>query len=225
MIEHTCQYCKKSFRRESSLAVHVCESKRRYRERDETGVRIGMQAYLRFYELTQGSARLKTWEDFAGSPYYKAFVKFGRYCQSIRAVNVAMFADWLIKNNKKIDHWCRDAMYTEYLMYYIRIEHPQDAVARALEASLDWSEATGHPSEDFMRYGNPNQVCYAISTGRISPWVVYNTESGNKFLGEINTDQLSVIWPMIDTDFWQKKFRDYPADQEYVRELMRQAGW
>lgn len=205
--------------------VHMCEPKRRHQERDEMGVRIGLQAYLRFYELTQGSAKLKSWQDFATSPYYKAFVKFGRYCQSIRAINVAMFADWLIKNNKKIDYWCRDSMYTEYLMYYIRIEQPQDAVARALEASLDWSESTGNPSEDFMRYGNTNQVCYAISTGRVSPWVVYNTESGNKFLGELNADQLAVIWPMIDADFWHKKFVDYPADQEYVRELMRQAGW
>lgn len=223
--EHRCTWCDKTFSRESTLMAHLCEPKRRHQERDEMGVRIGLQAYLRFYEITQGSARLKTWDDFAKSAYYRAFVKFGRYCQSIRAINVQAFTDWLIKNNKKIDHWCRDSIYTEYLGYYIRIENPQDAVARALETAIAWSEETSNPSEHYLRYGNTNQVCYSISTGRVSPWVVYNTDSGNKFLGELNADQLAIIWPMIDADTWQRKFQDYPADQEYVREIMKQAGW
>ena len=72
--EFICQYCEKLFRRESSLGVHLCEAKRRYQERDEVGVQIGLQAYLRFYEITQGSARLKNFDDFARSPYYRAFV-------------------------------------------------------------------------------------------------------------------------------------------------------
>ena len=55
--------------------MHVCEPKRRYQERDEVGVQIGLQSYMRFYEITQGSAKLKTFDDFAESPYYRAFVK------------------------------------------------------------------------------------------------------------------------------------------------------
>jgi hypothetical protein len=59
---------------------------------------------MKFYELTQGSARLKTFENFATSPYYRAFVKFGRYCVDTRAINPTRFVEWLLKNNKKIDH-------------------------------------------------------------------------------------------------------------------------
>jgi hypothetical protein len=33
------------------------------------------------------------------------------------------------------------------------------------------------------------------------------------------------VWPWIDPEFWQKKFRDYPADQEYAREMLAKAGW
>ena len=51
--------------KESSLAVHSCEPRRRRMEKDEAGVRLGFNAYLKFYELTQGSARLKTFDDFA----------------------------------------------------------------------------------------------------------------------------------------------------------------
>jgi hypothetical protein len=222
---YQCRYCKRDFAKETSLEVHLCEPKRRFQEQDERGVQLGLQAYLRFYELTQGSAKLKTFEDFVESPYYKAFVKFGRYCVSIRAINPARFTDWLLKNNKKIDHWARDSIYSEYLVSHLKTEHVNDALARAMEFGIDWSEETGHPADDCLRFGNSNSMCYAITTGRISPWVLYNCESGQQFISDLNPEQLAMIWAYIDTDFWQKKFTDYPADQEYAKELLVKAGW
>jgi len=142
--------------------VHVCEAKKRHQERDEVGVQIGLQAYLRFYETTQGSARLKTYEDFARSPYYRAFVRYGRYCVAIRVINVPRFTDWLLKQNKKIDHWCRDTVYTEYLTQHVRAESVTDALARAMEQAIAWSEETDNPDRDYLRYGNTNAVCYAV---------------------------------------------------------------
>jgi hypothetical protein len=222
---YVCKYCDRGFKRESSLAVHVCEQKRRWQEEKETGVQLGLQAYLRFYEMTQGSAKLKNFNDFATSPYYKAFVKWGRHCQSINAINVPKFLEWLLKNNKKLDHWCRESMYDEYLVEYIRREACTDALQRGIEYSIKWSEKTGNPAQDFLRYGNENTVAFAISTGRISPWLVYNCESGQAYLADMNGDQTKIVWPWIDPDFWQKKFKDYPADKAYAEEILKQAGW
>ena len=220
-----CQYCERSFRRESSLAVHLCEAKRRYQERDEVGVQLGLQAYLRFYEITQGSARLKTFDDFARSPYYRAFVKFGRHCVAIRAVNTARFIDWVVKQNRKIDHWCRDSVYTDYLVEHVRSETATDALGRALETAIDWANQTGNPDRDYLRYGNDNVICHAVVTGRVTAWVLYNSDSGTEFLSRINTQQVAMVWSMIDADFWQRRFRDYPADTEYVKEMLKKAGW
>jgi len=224
-MTYECRYCEKSFIKETSLAVHMCEPKRRFQEQDERGVQLGLHAYLKFYELTQGSARLKTFEDFATSPYYRAFVKFGRYCVDIRAINPARFVEWVLKQNKKIDHWCRDIIYTEYLIDYLRVENINDALARAMEFGIAWSEETGNPAEDCLRYGNTNAMVYAVTAGRISPWIIYNSESGQKFLAELDTTQVSMVWPYIDADFWMKKFKDYPADQEYARDILTKAGW
>jgi len=222
---YECRYCNRSFVKETSLAVHMCEPKRRFQEQNERGVQLGLQAYLKFYEMSQGSARLKTFEDFAASPYYRAFVKFGRYCVDTRAVNPARFMEWLLKHNKKIDHWSRDTMYTEYLVDYLRVENVNDALARAMEFGIGWSEQTGNPAEDCLRYGNTNAMVYAVTTGRISAWIVYNCESGQRFLGELDASQIAMIWPYIDSEVWMKKFSDYVADQEYVREMLNKAGW
>jgi hypothetical protein len=55
--------------------------------------------------------------------------------------------------------------------------------------------------------------------------LVFNCESGQSYLAEMNGDQTKIVWPWIDPDFWQKKFRDYPADQAYCEGILKQAGW
>ena len=222
---HQCRYCKKEFSKETTLAVHVCEPKRRFQEQNERGVQLGFQAYIKFYEVTQGSAKLKTFEHFAESSFYRAFVKFGRHCVAIKAINPARFTEWLIKQNKKIDYWCKDSIYTEYLLDYLRVENVNDALARAIEFSMNWAEQSGHPAHDCLRYGNSNAIAYAVTTGRISAWVLYNSESGLKFLSELDATQVAMVWPYIDSEVWIKKFADYMADQEYARDILKKAGW
>jgi hypothetical protein len=225
-MSYTCQYCKKSFTRENTLAVHVCEPKKRRQEQNETGVRLGFQAYLKFYALTQGSAKTKTFEDFAESSYYRAFVKFGWHCVSIRAINPERFTEWVLKQNKKLDYWCKDSVYTEFLDSYLRVEAVGDALTRAIEHSIDWEKTHQAPAHNYLRHGNPNTIVYSITTGRISPWVLYNCDSGIEFLEkDLNSEQMQMIFPIIDPDFWNKKFQDYLADQEYAKEILKKAGW
>jgi hypothetical protein len=222
-----CRYCEKPFRKETTLLAHLCEAKRRHTQRDETGVQWGFKSYLRFYEYTQGSARLKSYEDFAKSPYYNAFVKFGRYCVTIRCINFVAFTDWLLKNNKKLDYWCKDTLYSEWLLEYVKREATQDALERALTEMTQYADA--HPElkngfVDYFRYGNANRVCYHITSGRISPWIVYNCATGIEFLEALREDQAAIIMPWIDPDFWQKKFQDYLADTEWVKDILQKAG-
>lgn len=224
-MSYMCDYCKKEFVKETSIAVHMCEPKRRRMQRDEAGVRLGFQAYIRFYETMQGSAKNKTHDDFCDSAYYRAFVKFGRYCVNTHVINPGQFMNWLLKNNKKIDHWCSDQIYTEYLIQHLLVEAVDDALKRAIEHSITWEETTGHPAKDILRYGNANAVCYDITAGRISPWVIYNSASGVEFLGNLSTEQVAIVWPYINSDAWQKKFTNYPADQEYVKDILNTAGW
>ena len=225
LSELTCGYCKKTFRRAESLVVHMCEPKRRRMDRSERGVELGFQSYLRFYEIAQAGKKVKTYDEFCESPYYRAFVKFGRYCVATRSVNPRQFTEWLLKNNKKIDRWASDKVYTEYLLDYLKVEAVDDALARSVEYSIDWSEKNSAPAHDCLRYGSTNVLCYAITAGRVSPWVIYNSESGQKFLSELNTEQVAMIWPYIDSDVWQKRFADRPEDVAYAKLILKQAGW
>jgi hypothetical protein len=190
-------------------------------------VQFGYQAYLRFYEMTQGSAKLKTYNDFATSPYYAAFTKFGRYLIAIRAVNPRAFIEYVIKNNKKLDHWCHEAVYVEYLQVYLKREAVQDALERALKEMQDYADE--HPElkggfSDYFRYGNSNRVCHHIVNGRVSPWIVFNCASGVEFLEALTEEQIAIILPWIDPEIWQRRFQDYLADTEWVKMILKDAG-
>lgn len=224
---YRCKYCDKEFRKESTLAAHLCEPKRRWQQEKEVGVQLGYQSYLRFYEMTQGSAKLKSYADFVASPYYSAFVKFGRHMVNIRAVNTRAFIEYVIKQNKKLDHWTHEAVYSEYLHQYVRKEAVQDALERALvemQEYVDENPEIKGGLRDYFRYGNSNRICFHISTGRVSPWIVFNCDTGIGFLESLNEEQLAMIMPWIDPDYWQRKFVDYVADTEWVKMILKEAG-
>ena len=224
-MKYTCKYCNQSFTKENTLMVHMCIPKKRHLEQNETGVRFGLAAYLQFFEMTQGSAKKKTFEDFAKSPYYSAFVKFGWYCVQTRVIAVPHFTAWLLKNNKKLDRWCSDKLYEEFLIQYLRTENVMDALDRALEYGTQWEEETGKPAKDCIRYGSHMRTTDYITRGKISPWVLYNCESGQQFLEDISKEQQEIIWPYIDPAVWMKKLHDYAADREIAQAVLKEVGW
>jgi len=226
-MTYQCQYCNRSFVKESTLTHHACERKRRFQQEREIGVQWGLRAYIIFYTTTQSSHRTKSYADFVDSPYYTAFVRFGRHCHSIHCVNFEHYTRWLLKNNKKLDYWVSESFYNEWLQEYLRNENVQNALERSMQTILDYMHE--HPEyrngyRDYFRLANENRICYHISTGRVSVWMVYHAESGQDFLSRLNDDQVASIINFIDPTFWNSKFRDCPDDVEFVRGVLKTAG-
>jgi hypothetical protein len=225
-MTYQCQYCGKDFVKESTLASHACERKRRFQQQREIGVQWGFNAYLIFYETTQ-TGKSKTYENFVDSSYYTAFVRFGRYSHSLHCPNFANYTRWLLKNNRKLDKWTSDKNYSEWLIDYIKRENIQDALERSVQTMADY--VNEHPDmrngvADYFRLANENRICYHISSGRVSPWSVYNCESGQDFLARLNEDQVIAINDIIDPAFWSSRFRDLPDDVTFVNRVLKLAG-
>ena len=224
--KYECKYCGNKFARETTLVNHVCERKRRYQQEKEKGVQFGLLAYHEFYKMTQ-NAKPRNYDDFVDSPYYTAFVKFGRYCVDLRCINFLSFASWLLKNNKKIDFWCSDRLYEDWLFQYLRTEDAQDALERGIKEITEYAEENPELKngyKDYFRYGNSNRILHHIATGRISPWLIYNCNSGIDFLSTLTDDQVAMVIKWIDPDYWQSKFKDSKSDTSWAKEILTQAG-
>lgn len=220
-----CQYCHKEFKGERTLMVHACEQKRRWLAKDEKGSALGMHTYVKFYQYNQNQTKTRTFEDFATSPYYTAFVKFGNYCINTKCIKIERFIDWVVSSGIKLDKWATDATYTQFLDTALQTENVNDALTRAVEYSLEWGEEKTMRPEDVMRYGSQNRLCYAITTGKISPWIVYQSQSGQEFLSKLSEEQMQMVWSVINPDVWQPIFEKKVADVKYAEEILQQAGW
>jgi hypothetical protein len=78
-----CPFCGKTFTRERTLQVHMCEPKRRHLQKNEKWVQNAFLVFQRFYQIHQNSTKEKTYDDFCKSAYYNAFVKFGRFMMHV----------------------------------------------------------------------------------------------------------------------------------------------
>lgn len=220
-----CEFCGREFQRESTIARHICEYKQRWMNKDMHGNRIGFQAWLEFYKKNTATKKQRTYMEFIKSAYYIAFVKFGTYCADANVLNVSRYVDWLLKNQIKIDSWNTDSNYTKFLIEYLREEDPLDAVARSIETCISMAESDNIASKDVLRYSNTNKICFAITNGKISPWMLYQSESGTKFLDKLDSTQVKMIIDYINPELWAIKFhRDVPGTKQ-VKELLNAAGF
>jgi len=225
VTEFVCDFCNKQFQREQSMFKHMCETKRRVHEKDNAGNRIAFQCWLAFYKKNTNSRKPKTYLDFVKSAYYIAFVKFGNYCVDINAINITRYLDWLLDNKISIDSWTSDQVYNRYLIYYLREEDPLDAIARSIETTIKLAEPDNILAGDYLRYGSKNKICHKITNGKISAWMLYQSESGIEFIESLDEGQQRLIFDYINPEQWALKFLRNKEQVKQVKELLKEAGY
>jgi hypothetical protein len=224
-LKYGCEFCNREFAKERTLLTHICETKHRWLEKDKQGCRIAYQSFVQFYAKHTASKKLKTQLEFIKSAYYIAFVKFGNYCVDINCINVSRYVDWLLRDQIKLDNWTSDSNYNKFLQEYLRIEDPFDAIKRSVEFCMSIAETEKVLHNDVLRYVNPNKVCYAVTTGKISPWVLYQSSSGIHFLETLNPDHAKMIMDYINPEQWALKFHRETENVKQVKELLNAGGY
>lgn len=220
----TCVHCNKSFMKEKTLVAHMCERKRRALQKDEKRVQAGYMAFNRFFQLTQGAKKLKTYDEFCDTAYYNAFVKFGSFVNNVNPLYPDKFIDFVIKSGVKLDHWCRDALYEQYLYEMLKVEPVEAAVQRSIATMMEWADTNNAVYTHYFKYVNPNRAVHHIKNGNVSCWLMLNCPSGKAMLETFSDDQLELIAPAFDLPYWLKKFRENPADVALVKEIVEETG-
>jgi hypothetical protein len=219
-----CVHCSKSFMKEKTLVAHMCERKRRALQETEKRVQAGFMAYNRFYQLTQGNKVPKNYDHFCNSAYYNAFVKFGSFVNNVNPLYPTKFIDFVIKSGVKLDHWCRDELYEQYLFETVKTEPVEAAVQRTLQTMMEWGDEHNANFAHYFNYVSLNKAVHDIVSGKISCWVLLNCNSGKDMAGKMNDEQLAMIAPAFDIKYWLKKFKEFPADVALVKEILAEAG-
>jgi hypothetical protein len=221
---YICQYCSKGFMKENTLAVHVCEQKRRALAKTERHVVLGYDTYNKFYKISQNARGDKTYAEFAKSPYYNAFVKFGSFVSNVNPLYPDKFINYVVTSGVRLDHWCREELYDKYVIDLIKTEGVETALERSISHMMSWGEANNAQWNHYFLYVSLSRATYDIKDGKISPWLLLNSGNGKAMLKKLSDDQLMAVSAVMDVPFWMNKFKKRFADAELVKQVVKESN-
>lgn len=217
-----CEYCKRKFINSRTLINHLCEPKRRALQKNEKRVQAGFLAFNKFFKMTNPKAKDKSYDEFCESPFYNAFVKFGSHITNLNALYPENFVNYLITKGVKLDHWCKDKIYEEYLIDILKNESAESGLQRTIKTMEKWALENSSHFEHYFLYATTNRVTHDIVYGNISCWVILNTETGKSMLQKFSDEQLNFISQILDLKFWLRKFKEQPADCQLIQEVCKE---
>ena len=219
-----CPFCEKGFSTEKTLASHMCVKKRRYADRKTPGARLGFRVFQRFFEITTRSRNIKTEIEFIKSQYYSDFVKFGRHLVSLNPLAPDQFIDFVIENGVKLKEWTSPHVYETFLQEYIKREPAERAVERTIIEMDKWAQLHEVHYNKFFSGVSEVEATFLIRSGKISPWVLYLSDSANELLERLNREQGTIIESAINPTEWHKIFSKHEDDVKFVKSIIAKAG-
>jgi hypothetical protein len=174
--------------------------------------------------MSQNHKGDKTYEEFARSPYYNAVVNFGSFVSNVNPLYPDKFINYVVTSGVKLDHWCRDELYDDYVVQLIKNEPVEVALERSISHMMGWGESNKAQWNHYFLYVTLSRACYDIRDGKISPWLVLNSANGKSMLKNFNDEQLMAVSTVMDVPFWLNKFKKMPADAELVKQVIKESN-
>lgn len=215
-----CEYCKQEFKRESTLYRHMCRDKKRWLQRDDQSVKLGLKMFNDWYRIAMGSKGTKDYAEFVKSRYYGAFVRFGLYILETRVLAPERYLRWLVEKKKPVDLWCKDSVYNEYLAEQSKRETAERALERFVLHAESWSERTGFHWSEYWRQVKPHVLVNDIKMGKISPWVFLGYSVAKERLEDLPGEMLNDIAETIDLPFWKRKIDVNRPTVEWIETIL-----
>ena len=218
-----CEYCSKTFKRENTMAVHMCERKRRHMSKDDKEVQLAYRSYQLFYRIGTNAKGEKSFDEFAASQYYTAFVKYARYCIELRVDDVPEYTRWLLKNQVRIDKWTSDRNFAAWIKTRLKTESADRAIERTILFMREYGKEKGVEWNEYFHLVPPNLAVFHICSGKISPWIVYASSSAQELLEKLTSEQIQMVTDYIDPYYWQRVMKTHSEDFKWVEEIMEEA--
>ena len=156
-------------------------------------------------------------------PLKTSITKFGKYIIDVNAIDPEKFIDFVITSGVKLDKWCSDAVYETYIRELNKKETAERAVERGILLMQQWGMENDRPYNVFFREISKPRAIHWIKSGRISPWIIFNSASGSELLNSFNDHELNLINEYLEPTFWSRKFQVRNEDVLFVKQVLETA--
>jgi hypothetical protein len=203
----------------------MCEKKRRWLLKEERYVKLGFLAFVKFYRTIQREKNSRTYSQFVDSRYYTDFVKFGKYLLDINIIEPEEYIHFVISAGLPIKDWSSEKVYEEFIRYQTQREPADLALERSILLMRQWAISNKEDWVDYFRKIETPLAVKWIKAGRISPWVLYNTETGLELIYRLSDEQLGLVSKYINPKLWQDRFVKYPDEVIFIKNISKKAGF
>lgn len=219
-----CAFCKKAFSGDKVIARHLCRLKARFLDRDLPAQRLGFVAFQIFYRFNY--RKTVDGEYFRKSKHYELFVKFGAYMVGVKVHDPSDFSRFVIEKGASlpITKWPTDAVYETYLHHKNMTEMPEAAAERTILLMEQWSVESGNDFRDFFRLIPGPLAVQFIRSGRISPWMLYATKSGQELLQRLGSEELNIVAKHINPALWKRRITLHAQEVENLSVIFEEVG-
>jgi len=170
------------------------------------------------------NTKKKTYQEFSNSNYYSSFVKFGKWLIEQNVLEVEKYVKYLIKENIPFTKWIDRDRYREFIADVLLSETPEKALERSFDCVKNWSENSGIPWNEFWKKIGTNQAVNFIVEGKISAWMLYNSETAIDFLEKLSSEQLTIVERAAPIKKWKVRFIRYKIEADSIKQLLKEAG-
>ena len=113
---------------------------------------------------------------------------------------------------------------TKYLNQYVKKEPALKAIERTILTMTEWGKEHNTDLQNYFKQVTTPLAVYHIKAGKISPWLMFLTESGHGRWTKFNKEQIDMIKDIADPVFWRDLFRKNPEEVQTVQEISEQAN-
>ena len=89
---------------------------------------------------------------------------------------------------------------------------------------LDWLIAHSRYFMRSTRIVSASRAVHDIRSARVSPWVLHLSESGVELLGRMTNEQVEMVKPLINVEFWVRVFIKNKEETDEVESMCKTAG-
>ena len=114
-------------------------------------------------------------------------------------------------------------MYEKYAIELIRKEGVETALERSIKTMVTWAKENNSVYSHYFLYASTNRITWDIKDGKISPWLVFNCDSGKQVLNNFNDEQLTMLNAVLDPSHWAMRFKRQTKDVELVKQIAKEA--
>lgn len=222
--EHKCELCNRVFKTPSGLLKHKCKYQGRMLKKGTRGFNAAYMAFVTFNEYMFPRAKPKSEFEFIKSSYFDDFFKYGEFMAVVKINSLRQYTKFLLDNNVPLTAWCDDVVYNTYVTKVVKYEKPVEAVERTIIVMEKWASANNKKINDYFKYETPSNILINIHRGNLSPWVIYNTESGKTFLRKLNEIHMDKVYSIIDPEFWKKEFLRHEKETFAIKSVLKSVG-